>query len=466
MNHLCSKFAMAIAVVACAALASPAAMAQTPVLNSIFDGTTLDGWNQNPAGSFEVNTTDGTIETTGSARGYLYTMATYSTYRVLYTVRQNVWLHWPTVLFFGTSDTADAMEGIQFQLPKDYGWDYQTTGEYANKALPVTTYNSGPPGTEETGVWYRCEILINTAKGSADSACSILGNTTAYHIMLFDSATVPIQDIPTPFAIQCHQSGVSDEYKNILVEVNPPFDGLVTLELPAPSTLTATAASSSQVNLNWTINSTTQTGFEVFHSTDNKNWTLVETTSDNATTYSDAKLTAGTTYYYRVAAVMSNAISDYATAAATTTGSSNLIPNGTYVVESVYSGLVIDDPGSSKTDGEDMQQYTRNNGTNQQWTVTNLGGNVITLTNVASGQLLDVAGASKANSALVDQWPANDHTNQLWNVISLGGGNFELTSVNSGLALDVVGGLKTVGAKIDQYPYGGNAWQQWKFTSY
>jgi hypothetical protein len=192
----------------------------------------------------------------------------------------------------------------------------------------------------------------------------------------------------------------------------------------------------------------------------------VETTSDNATTYSDAKLTAGTTYYYRVAAVMSNAISDYATAAATTTGSSNLIPNGTYVVESVYSGLVIDDPGSSKTDGEDMQQYTRNNGTNQQWTVTNLGGNVITLTNVASGQLLDVAGASKANSALVDQWPANDHTNQLWNVISLGGGNFELTSVNSGLALDVVGGLKTVGAKIDQYPYGGNAWQQWKFTSY
>jgi hypothetical protein len=143
----------------------------------------------------------------------------------------------------------------------------------------------------------------------------------------------------------------------------------------------------------------------------------------------------------------------------------NLIANGTYVIKSVYSGLAIDDPGSSKTDGEDMQQYTINDGTNQQWTVNNLGGNVITLTNVASGQLLDVAGASKANSALVDQYPANGKTNQQWNVISVGSGNFELTSVNSGLALDVDGGVKTVGAKIDQYTYNANAWQQWSFVS-
>jgi len=146
-------------------------------------------------------------------------------------------------------------------------------------------------------------------------------------------------------------------------------------------------------------------------------------------------------------------------------GGTDLIANGTYVIKSVYSGLAIDDPNSSKTDGEDMQQYTVNDGTNQQWTVNNLGGNVITLTNVASGQLLDVAGASKVNSALVDQWPANGHANQQWNVISVGSGNFELTSVNSGLALDVDGGVKTVGAKIDQYTYGGNAWQQWSFIA-
>jgi len=150
----------------------------------------------------------------------------------------------------------------------------------------------------------------------------------------------------------------------------------------------------------------------------------------------------------------------------TVSGGTTLIANGTYIVTAVNSGLGIDDPDSSTTDGEDMQIYTVNDGTNQQWTVNNLGNNVITLTNVASGQRLDVSGASKTSGALVDQWPANGQTNQEWNVISVGSGIYELTSVNSGLALDVVGGGTANGTKIDQYTYGGNTWQQWKFTSY
>ncbi|WP_353068398.1 RICIN domain-containing protein [Tunturibacter empetritectus] len=147
-----------------------------------------------------------------------------------------------------------------------------------------------------------------------------------------------------------------------------------------------------------------------------------------------------------------------------TGGSGSLIPNGTFVITSVHSGQAIDDPGFSTKSGQDMQQYTVNNGTNQQWNVTNLGNNVITITNVASGQLLEVTGASKANSALVDQMPANGKSNQEWNVISVGAGAFELTNVNSGQALDVDGGGTTVGEAIDQYPYQGTSWQKWIFT--
>jgi predicted alpha-1,6-mannanase (GH76 family) len=145
---------------------------------------------------------------------------------------------------------------------------------------------------------------------------------------------------------------------------------------------------------------------------------------------------------------------------------STLIANGTYIVTSVNSGMAIDDPASSKTNGTDMVQYTVNNGTNQQWTVTNLGGNVITLTNVSSGQLLDVAAASRLNGALVDQYPGNNGANQKWQVLSVGSGVYTLTSINSGLALDLVGASKSNSAKIDQYPYQGNTWQQWKFTSH
>ncbi len=145
--------------------------------------------------------------------------------------------------------------------------------------------------------------------------------------------------------------------------------------------------------------------------------------------------------------------------------SANLIADGTYVITSVHSGQAIDDPASSKANGTGMTQYTVNNGTNQQWTLHNLGSNVVTLTNVASGELLDVVGNSTANSALVDQWPANGQSNQQWSVISVGGGSYELTSVHSGEALDVDGGGTTVGEKLDQYPYQGNSWQQWKFIA-
>ena len=143
----------------------------------------------------------------------------------------------------------------------------------------------------------------------------------------------------------------------------------------------------------------------------------------------------------------------------------NLIPNGTYVILSANGGSALDDPASSTTQGQVMQIWSLNNGPNQQWTVNNVGNNVITLTNKASGQLLDVVGASKSNSALVDQWPANGQSNQQWRVISAGSGRYELISVNSGLALDVDGASKANGTKIDQYTYQGNPWQQWTFQA-
>jgi Glycosyl hydrolase family 12/Ricin-type beta-trefoil lectin domain-like len=147
-------------------------------------------------------------------------------------------------------------------------------------------------------------------------------------------------------------------------------------------------------------------------------------------------------------------------------GSTTLIANGTYVVTAVNSGSALEDPNFSRTDGLDMQIFTVNDGASQQWTVNNVGSNIITLTNVSSGQLLDVAGASKSSGALVDQWPANGQTNQQWNVISLGGGDFKLTSVNSGLALSVVGGGTANGTGLDQLAYGGRGSQQWKFTAF
>ncbi|MDB6026400.1 MAG: hypothetical protein JWM68_2623 [Verrucomicrobiales bacterium] len=71
----------------------------------------------------------------------------------------------------------------------------------------------------------------------------------------------------------------------------------------APSGLTATAASSSQINLSWTDNSSIETGFVVARGTVSGGpYTDIVTTAANVTSYSNTGLSASTTYYYVVRA--------------------------------------------------------------------------------------------------------------------------------------------------------------------
>jgi N-acetyl-anhydromuramyl-L-alanine amidase AmpD len=77
-----------------------------------------------------------------------------------------------------------------------------------------------------------------------------------------------------------------------------------TIDVPpaAPTALTATAASSSQINLAWTQNSANETGFKIERSADNVTFVQIATTAANVVTYSNTGLSGNTTYYYRVRA--------------------------------------------------------------------------------------------------------------------------------------------------------------------
>jgi hypothetical protein len=77
----------------------------------------------------------------------------------------------------------------------------------------------------------------------------------------------------------------------------------------APSNLTATPGKKS-VTLNWTDNSSNETGFKIERSTDGVNFSQITTTGANVTSYKNVSLTSGTTYYYRVRAT--NAAGDSA----------------------------------------------------------------------------------------------------------------------------------------------------------
>ena len=76
------------------------------------------------------------------------------------------------------------------------------------------------------------------------------------------------------------------------------------LQVPsAPGNLTATAISSSRIDLGWIDNSTNETGFKVERGTSSSGpFSQIATVGANVTSYSNTGLNRNTMYYYRVRA--------------------------------------------------------------------------------------------------------------------------------------------------------------------
>ena len=68
----------------------------------------------------------------------------------------------------------------------------------------------------------------------------------------------------------------------------------------APSGLTATAISTTRIDLAWTDNSNNEDAFEIYRSTDGTTYTFLATAAADATSYSNTGLTSDTIYYYKV----------------------------------------------------------------------------------------------------------------------------------------------------------------------
>jgi hypothetical protein len=92
-----------------------------------------------------------------------------------------------------------------------------------------------------------------------------------------------------------------------------PSGSAASLALPAaPSDLTAVAVSSTQIRLGWTDNTNSGPAFRIERSLDGTSWAEIGTVGANVTSFRDSGLRAGTRYYYRVRASSGVAASPYA----------------------------------------------------------------------------------------------------------------------------------------------------------
>jgi len=104
---------------------------------------------------------------------------------------------------------------------------------------------------------------------------------------------------------------------------NSPYSNLAsatTFAAPAaPTNLTATAVSSSRINLAWTDNANNEAGFKLERSTDGANFTQIAILAANATSYANTNLTASTTFTYRIRSYEGTNHSAYSNTASATT---------------------------------------------------------------------------------------------------------------------------------------------------
>lgn len=119
--------------------------------------------------------------------------------------------------------------------------------------------------------------------------------------------------------------GTSDAYDS-------PFTAAITATTngaapAAPSNLTATVVSSSQINLSWSDNSSNETAFELKRATDSGfTQNVVWIGGIQGSSYSNTGLPASTTYYYKVRAKGTAQDSAYSAAVSATTSASTQIP--------------------------------------------------------------------------------------------------------------------------------------------
>jgi hypothetical protein len=123
----------------------------------------------------------------------------------------------------------------------------------------------------------------------------------------------------------------------------PQFEGLegralFSVVTPTPPTnLTVKAASSTSAKLNWSDNSTRESGYKIERSTDGKTYSQIKVVAADTETYTNTGLTSGKKYYYRVRGYNAGGNSVY-TNVASTAASSSAITVTSKITKSSSSG--------------------------------------------------------------------------------------------------------------------------------
>ncbi len=162
--------------------------------------------------------------------------------------------------------------------------------------VPCASRNTGGGGSATLSVGYRFNDVDTTAGNYA-----LPTGTTPV-----DRATTSVATALTKTSTSTLEIGAQYSAGTRGIRVSRMVARLTYTTLPAaPTNLTATSltiGTTTQVTLNWTDNSSDETGFKVERSIGTSTFIQIGTTGTNTTTYIDSPVSVGTLYNYRVRA--------------------------------------------------------------------------------------------------------------------------------------------------------------------
>lgn len=145
-----------------------------------------------------------------------------------------------------------------------------------------------------------------------------------------------------------------------------------------------------------------------------------------------------------------------------------------FQIVSRCNGLALDVNGGSDANGTNIQVWGSHNENSQKWKFIAAGdnvgktlsdGNYEIVSALDNSKCLDVVGNGSANNTNVDLWTRHHGNNQRWKVKYLGSGYYTITSLASGKNLDMYENRQVAGTNIGIYSVNNANSQQWILKS-
>jgi len=259
------------------------------------------------------------------------------------------------------------------------------TATATNISVTVSNLDTTPPTVSMTAPANGVTVSGTTVTVSA-TANDNVGVTSVQ--FLLDGAPLGAPNTLSPYSIVWNSTGAADGLHTLSARASDAANNTatatnisVTVSNPvapiAPTSLTGTAISSTQINLTWVDNSSNETGFRVerCQNAGCSNFALLTTVGSNISSFSNTGLTANTSYSYRVQAFNATGSSLFSNTVTVVTrkvtGLLNPTSNSAVLLNGDSNGYETN-PANANTNNSVFAVDT-NSGTNTNTSCTDIG---------------------------------------------------------------------------------------------